>query len=324
MTQKTIKILFGITFLLFNLLIVNFINDRYLSHIIKNQLVLRKEESYQNYISTLLKKEIKYAFFGDSHTADNINPNFIFEAYNFGSSGENYIKSYYKLKKTLEKDTVRINTVIFEVDMHTFASPLKEPGIQDELYYYSKFIPISEIAQINDESNLNIWIKANFPSFGKGEDFLSIPSLSNLTIIDRGWTAASGNFSLKSSKEKITDSNIVYERHFENKKRIGKITFSYFIKSLKLADSNNCHIILIKYPVSKEYQAALIDHKIEKDDYYQTISDATENVLGKKPLFLDYYTLFNNHQEYFYDPDHLNKLGSEILSSQISKDLSAL
>ena len=308
-----------IFFLLVFFSIVLVLNKMHLKYTLENQPLLRKEAMYQEYIVSLPKKEINYAFFGDSKTDYAINPEYIKSSYNFSSREENYVKTYFKFKKIIEIDKIKINNAIFEIDMHTFSTNwAMENNLFDELYYYSKFTPISEISSIKKESMPSVWIEATFPSFGRGVDFKHIWQKPDLTEIHLGWTKNTDNLS---TPDKNKDTVATYNDHFGGAERISPVTFDYFGKSLKLAKENAINIFLIMYPISPEYDKELTKHGITRDEYYQAIFDKTTSILGKDFVVLDYHDLFWNQEEYLADTSHLNYIGAEVFSKKVFKDL---
>lgn len=309
----------GIIFITTLFLVTLFINKVYFDFVLQKQQTLRKEVMYQDFIKDLPQKEITYAFFGDSHTRNGVNPKYISNSYNFSDSGENYIKSYFKLKKILELDKIKIDNLILEIDMHTFSTRFTdEDRLFDVLYYYSGFVPYSEIAKIKNESVPKIWIDANFPSFGNGEDFINIFVKPDLTEIYRGWTKSTEDFSLLDKKKK---AYVIYDFHFVGQKRISAVSFEYFTKTLELAKKNNIKLFFIMYPVSEEYAKELASHGITRDDYYGEIMDRIHSIFKNNYSILNYYDVFFKHPEYFSDADHLNYVGAKILSQQIFADL---
>jgi hypothetical protein len=308
----------SIIFFALLLLLINVMNIVYVKEVLEKKWLYRKEIIFQEYISSLSNKRINFAFFGDSHTSDDVNPKFIPGAFNFAPGGENYIKTYYKVKRILYDDKVKINNLVLEVDLHTFSTLLTEkPYLFNDLYLYSKFVPYNEIKKIRDDSIITLWTEANFPFVGNGEEFSILLSGSELTEIYLGWTKNEKNFSL------VNRTDVAYKKykeHFEGKSRISDLSFEYFMRILRLARKNNINVIFIKYPVSKEYDEVITQHNITKNDYYNRIFNSTESILGQS-LVLDYYDIFFNSSDYFADSDHLNYVGAEIFSKRVYQDL---
>jgi len=90
------KLLFGcIKFMIILIILIIFMNLIYIKLIQNNKLIYRSEIFYYDYINNKDTNEIKIAILGDSHARDGLNPKFIENSYNFGSSGESMTWSTY-------------------------------------------------------------------------------------------------------------------------------------------------------------------------------------------------------------------------------------
>ena len=325
MKKDFIKFIF--TFLLFILIFFSLIlaiNYVYVNFIIMKQQYYRQNLSYEKYIDELPSpQKINYAFFGDSHARNGVNPNIVSGSFNFGTSAENYIETYYKLKKIINLDKVKIDTVFFEVDLITFSSLLTDKTrIFNNLYFFHSYVPFAEVQKIRNASKLEMlkiyFSEVYFPSLGNGEDFVDIFIAPKLTEMYLGWTKEYGNYLLSDTKSVALST---YATQFENKERISSISFEYFLKALELAKKNNIKIIFVKYPISKEYDKVITEKRFGRDDYYNTIFNEIDKKLEKNYKILDYYNLFFDHPEYFANPDHLNYRGAEALSIKINEYL---
>jgi len=306
---------------------IAFINHLYYVVVLQKQMLLRKAADYQNYLKNIPQKEIGYGFFGDSHAADGINPVYIPEAYNFANPSENYIKNYYRLNKIVNGDGAKIDTIVFETDQHSFNSATNDDGgVRTDLYEYSTFIPMKDIAVFNDEPFAKVWFDSTFPSLGKGEETIDDIFYRfynwNSTRIHNGYSGAVGDFSLLSETGRKQNAEITYELHFGTDKGLSGPYLDYFFKALNIAKEKKMHIIFVRYPVSKEYQMALSEHKKQRNSYYEDLTKKIDGALGSYPyITLDYYDLLSDHPEYFFDPDHLNLSGATILSKKLASDL---
>jgi hypothetical protein len=268
-------------------------------------------------------KEINYAFFGDSHARNGVNPKIISGSFNFGTSAENYIETYYKLKKIIDHDKIKIKTAIFEIDLVTFSSLLTDQTrIFDDLYFFHKYVPWAEVKKIENASNLEMLkmylAEVYFPAIGQGEDFVDIFVAPKLTEVYLGWTKEYENYALSDTRK---TAQATYDLQFDGQARISPVSLEYFLKTLELAKENNINIIFIKYPIAKEYDEIITERGFDKSSYYKTIFNEIDKKLNSNYQVLDYYNLFFDHSEYFTNPDHLNYLGAEILSKKISEDL---
>lgn len=301
------------------IVITNFI---YVKLIFEKKQIYRTEVIYQDYIKSLPSKELDFAFFGDSHAGRGINPEFLPNTFNFGLIGERYLGTYYKLKKILEYDKVKINNIIFEVDLHSFSESYKTLTLsQNELHFYTKNLDYDDFKETTGESRLATWLKSHMLFLGKGDELRLIVKKPKLTDMYLGWTKLEGNFSR--SKTPYEDAEQAALFHFKGKSLLNEDSFKYFIKTIKLAKENNITIFFIKYPLSEEYLSIVEkEHNISTQNFYDDIFTEIDIVLDKNYTILDYQTFLSNQTKYFEDPHHLNYVGAEIFSKKVYKDLS--
>ncbi|MDA1196369.1 MAG: hypothetical protein O2779_00190 [Nanoarchaeota archaeon] len=307
----------GTLFLLIALITILLINQAYITKILPKKQVFRKETEWQTYKSSIPNATLQYALFGDSHTLYASNPNFINNSYNFASSAEGYIETYYKLRKIIEIDNIEIKTIILEVDPHTFSEKTRaNEGLFHELRYYTQFIPLKEIAKHKEQSIISLAIENHLPIIGKGDEILSQVVSSE---IDKGWISSKKVFEDK-DKQKIARTQ--YKKHFTaSPNLIQEKTFTYFKELLKFAKENEINIVLVTYPLTKEYQKEI--ENLQLDTYYNTILKEA-NTISTSYHILEYQALFLEHPEYFGDADHLNHQGAEQFSKKLQEDLITL
>ncbi len=312
----------AVLFILILFLLLYFFNYLYIKNIYEKGQSYQKEEMYSEYLKTLSPKQIDYAFFGDSHSAEGINPDYIPNSYNFAFPARNYVKTYYDLRKLLYRDNLNINTAVFQIDLESLSSSLAQPNHISDTRMFLQFMSYNEISKITGESVLFLWLKANFPVIGNGMDFFK--PKEPFEGISLGWLKVVSDFSLVSDQVKFERAMGTYRFYFEGQQIIDSLSFEYFLKTLKLANDNNINIILIKTPVEKTYEEIIAAQNISKEDYYNRVFNGAESVLPEGVHVLDYYSLFFNNSEYFGDADHPNYRGAEALSKKIYNDIKNL
>jgi len=308
----------SIVFVLIIISIVVILNNIYVNTVLNNYIVYRQEESYKKFMQDKSDKIIEYAIMGDSHPVQAINPEYLPGSFNLATSGQKYGKTYFKLKRVLEQDNVKINNILLVIDLHTFSTNFdREPNWLNDVYLYSKFTPNSELKVIYTDDTL-LLLGRYFPSIGHGVDFIQLFAPLGLQIINKGWIQNDNDF----SKEDHTDEiHKLMNEVYLTKERISSVTIGYFIRTLELAEQNNIRIFFIKYPISKEYHDIMQEYDINNDEYYDEIFRVIEKVLGEGYYVLDYYDLYFNNSGYFADSDHLNTIGSELFTKRVYEDL---
>jgi hypothetical protein len=312
----------SLAFIIIIIFCVYILNYIYIEFILSKTSVHRITQEYNALIKGSSAKEFDFAAFGDSHTQYGIDPHILPNSFNFAS--RNYICSYYKLKKIINTDHVKINNIILEIDVNIFSSfvsgsdrTLTDP--RDTMQY----IPWDEMKKINNGSFIKLWLNTYLPSIGNGTQFIVLikKEPEELTEIYRGWQKHDNNFALDSEdNKKVILTNV--SKYFDNQEIIDNTLYEYFIDTIKLAKENNINIIFVKYPMTKDYDNMLKDRRVDKKLFYEKIFQEINLITNKKYNFLDYYNLFFNNPDYFDDSSHLNYKGSEILSNKILKDLS--
>lgn len=178
-----------------------------------------------------------------------------------------------------------------------------------------------EIDEIRPESIFSIWFESKFPFIGNGEDFSVLIKKLELQEIDKGWVKNTGNFSKLNKTQEGEDR---YKELFKWVERINNVSLEHFKKTVMMAKENNINVIFIIYPVSKEFNDALIKQNLTREEHYNIIFEKVDEILNESYFVLDYYEIFFDKPDYFDDSDHLNYIGAEIFSKQIYIDLSKL
>ena len=127
MNQELTKFIKNGSILIFLLILIMIsLNYLYIKIIEPRKKINEKEIEWQHYKETLINNTLNYAFFGDSHTGEGVRCEFIDNSFNFSGDGEDYVETYYKIKKLL-KEGVIIKNFILEVDLHTFSDKIRTP-----------------------------------------------------------------------------------------------------------------------------------------------------------------------------------------------------
>ena len=301
------------------IVVINFV---YTTSVLPKKTFYHKEVLYREYVSNLPDGGVDYLFFGDSHAFHAINPDFIPGAHNYATGAENYAKTFYKLRKAIYKDKIKVGSIVLEIDPHTFSTRLTDKtNLFSELEIYSQFVSFKEIERIRNDSFLQLWLEAKMPFIGNGKEFgILIKKPDFNEVSSGGWLKNKGNFSLI---DKNASALFNYKSLYEGQQRISNVSFDYFIKTLELAEENNISVVLIKYPHTKEYDDLIKKHNVTEEDYYAKIFSRINATLDNYHV-LDYYSLFPEKDYLFGDPEHVNYIGSEILSKQVYQDLQNL
>ncbi|MBR9698995.1 hypothetical protein GOV09_00875 [Candidatus Woesearchaeota archaeon] len=297
-------------------LLILIINVIYINHVLIYNTVYRQDALFWDFAAE--DGEIGFLIVGDSHAVVDVNPEFIPNSWNLATNGEKYGKSYFKLKRILESG-VKIKYVLLELDMHTFLTNFDaDPNWQNDLYMVKEFVPYIDLRRIYDLNSTNFFfVEMYFPFFGHTDEFLYLFKKPDLEILHKGWIRDERNFSAKDMKEATYQK---YLSVYVNQSRISDISFPYFIRTLRLLEKHDVKAIFITYPVSSFYADVLEENGVVKEDHYGFIFSKINEIVDEYH-YLDYYSLYFDHPDYFSDPDHLHWQGAAIFSKKLNADL---
>jgi hypothetical protein len=301
------------------LLVVNYALDRsFKAFSVHNTLNNMMDRQFAEYDDTL-----KYLALGNSHNC--INTHILENSFNYGSPSENFIQSYYKLKYILEKSGKKPEYLILQADLSSFG-----PKISDRYEYNSywiKYIDYVELAKVkNSKDMLFKWLEGKFFSYvGNYKDIqLSILYRIKIKQIEmyHGYRPHRDyrNFAEEANRQKLAfdKANLILSKE----SFLDPAIHIYFEKILQLCQSHGVHVIMVRMPMSEEFNEE--EAKLVPADKLYT---EVEAITSRYPVFegtYDYHLLFVDHPEYFFDPDHLNIQGSDLFTTQLAKDLKEL
>ena len=133
----------------------------------------------------------------------------------------------------LEKDRVKIDYAIFEIDLHTFSSSLLDKNmILNDLWLYGDFVPHSEMSKVINVSKAEFLLLSSFPFIGKGTDFITLAAASNKTEVYLGWVRDDKSMvSEKNHAKLVLDNDGV---QLTSHDRIDPMILDYFKKNIGL------------------------------------------------------------------------------------------
>lgn len=305
----------GVLFIAILAVLLIIINLLYVSFVLQHTKLYRSDQSYQEFIGE--SKHIKYAFFGASLTLNDVNPRHINNSINLGGAGEYYLHTYYRVRRVLEKDDVKVDTAFVEIVPHTFSNALvDDQRILANTNYYSKLLSYQEMQEATGASRVELVAKKTFPFIGKGSDAIDFLRLDSRTDLYLGWENNTDLYNWTPAEAQKA-AGLIYRRDFgDGSGGINNESLYYFSETLRLLHKHNVSIVLIRYPARKEYNEVIAQNGTV-DAYYERIFAAVDVPYR----YLDYHDVFEDHPEYFADSYHLNYLGSEAFMKLLNEDL---
>lgn len=313
MTKKfAIRILLFLVFLVSLNLLLNWGFKHFSAHRWVN---LKMDDQFEEYNGTLT-----WLAMGNSHNC--VNTHILDNSFNYGSPGENFIRSYYKLKYILEEKDKKPEYLLLQADISCFGPKISERFEYN--YYWVKYVDYLELARIKkDRDVLNYWIEGKFFSYaGNYKDFwLSIVYRIKMKDVDmyRGYRSHRDyrNFADVPDRQKVAWDKahmiLTKDVYFDPTIRV------YYDMILQLCQEHQVKVLLVRFPEAKElYEEE--ERIVPVDKLYNEV----EAISAKYSVYqgiLDYHDMFFDHPEYFFDPDHLNVKGSDLFTKRLSQDL---
>ena len=256
---------------------------------------------------------------GDSHPQYDLDPIIVGNAYNFSSSGENYIQTFYKLNKILEKKNV--GTIILPIDLQSFSS--YRSNIPAD-FYWTKYVDYIEVGRKKGDffQYFVKYLQAKYiPYLGDGEEIVRQTYQLIFDKLERsdlmyGYIPQYSNFDEFKNKEELGTKQASF--HFYKNNYFDDDLVFYFKKIIDLAAEKNINVILIKFPITKQYYLAAQEF-IPIDSYYLNLGKILEGI--RNIQIIDYQKIYFDNDNYFEDTDHLNYKGAVLFSQLLRKDL---
>jgi len=288
-------------------------------HVVLSNTML--ERSYEDFFGSY--QGVRVLFLGDSHPKRGVNPEVINDSFNFADVGENYIQTYYKLKGILEYPGVRVEYVVFPVDLHSFSS-MRRDRIKNE-WYWNRFIEYGEVVEEDVNCSvvdLVVWhLKCWFPVISRGEELIEYAVIQrNNTELYKGYMVSYDDFSMVSDKSSWAFFRA--QSQLEGFVVFDPLLVEYFRRCLVLCDEYGVVPILVKYPVSDEYFSAAQLFIANVSAFYGYIESLVVDF--PEVVVLDYQMVFFDQGDLFMDVDHLNTKGAECFSHMLRCDLAGI
>ncbi|WMN07696.1 hypothetical protein QYS48_29560 [Marivirga arenosa] len=282
---------------------LNFLLNEWFKHINKEAVIWELDASF---FGNVKNKEVQYLILGNSHS-------FGIETYendsliHFASYGENWAKSYYKLKYLIEHG-YSINHLLLNYDI----TDTKQIGLDNKnLNYWDKYVNFFELGNVtnNFSQYFGFWLRANFMNYaGRYFEFYEYYTLSQ-------------NQNEKSQEATFTPPDFI-QRHNIEENCFGEIIVEdakfYLEKIVEICTENNIQLVLVKYPITK-YHYYKHSTCFEPTHYYHKLNSvvlAYENV-----LIFDYQKIYFENYTKFRDGHHLSGAARDEFSSLIREEL---
>jgi hypothetical protein len=261
----------------------------------------------------------KTLILGDSHLETAINPKDIPNSYSIAKSGENYFYTYNKLIHFL-KNKQNIETVIIGCSWHNFSKIYQEPCLfGDKSETMSGYFPL---LNNNSKSVIKRWDPNYIVPFltydiglplGIYKDRFLLAGLMHKQLAISANPFYGGFRDINASN--VNDSAIgeKIKLYFGDENLANsQLMVTYLHKVIELCDRNNIEVVLVNSPVHPQFR-----EKVPK--FYIEAFNVILTDLRYKYKHLDFIDIsdLDLPGDAYYDGDHVNKIGSAIVSRNL-------
>jgi hypothetical protein len=279
------------------------------------RLARNQDEQFKSCPDTL-----KYLMLGNSH--NRVDPEILGNGFCYITPKEVYRQTWYKLKYILEKTGKRPKNILLSIDPVNFSPKAENDRSFDG--YWRKYLDYPVLAREHlDPAYMMNWITGNFFSYVGNYKYAYMSLLffkTDLGKIKHGYFPARNyrNFAKEPNREQLGYFVAsAYLASYAGKSSIGNT--DYYLRILALCRQYKIHLILLRMPLTDEYlkyARKLVDlDKLDRD-----IIDVTRKHCKDYQVF-DFRNEFHGKPEMFFNADHVNPTGANIISWKIKNAL---
>jgi len=244
-------------------------------------------------------KKYSILIMGDSHMA-RIDPKLLHDkTKNLASPGEHYFYTYSKLKTIVDNRESKIKTIVIGIGPHNFSPiyqklyDLNTSEGRGSLENYLYFINFSEA------KGYSFWNFITNPAFFKG---------IFTTPVFGGWYASNN------SNPKLSIVIGSLRMHYNGKDADGSSSQIFYLEEIiKLCNEKGIKLIGLSTPVHPEYKKRMPKKYLE-------LNSSLSKIYSTKMIYLNYFS-YKLSNIFFADGDHLNILGSKVITSKVDSIL---
>lgn len=318
--SKSVFVLKLLAFLLVFVCASELANTLYIKTVLSHSLLYRADAQFE-----AVKEDIRILVAGDSHPREDVNPQFLERSFVVASAGESIIQTYYRLDYWINRQQLDIELVLLPIDLHSFSSFRGDRFEHND--FWRKYINYRELGaakgrplthalyRLEGEFAYLDGVDETISSFKAADDNMQHSQLVNGHI--------AGNY--VSSKSRFPESQVKWrvEQHLRSNRRIlDPDLVTYFLKTIAMLNANDIQVVLVRYPVSRQY-FSMAQKFVDVPDFYAQIDELLAQQ-GAQVSILDYHDLFWQDIRYFNNPNHLNADGSEVFTRKLKIDLAQL
>ncbi len=279
-------------------------------------------ESKKRYLAAHAR-DIRILALGDSHPHMGLNiPHPAY--YNYARISDSVAIQYFKLKNLLPQ-AASLQVLLLQADCHQFSCSMTHFDRMPYAYLvdepvdpvlgrypapghrYWRLFSLQETVAPTLYRNL---FRALFGPASAPGDVVTLPN---------GTASPTDVWASLPADERALRAKIHTDFMFYSGELMIEPAVNYYRRMLRMAQARRLAVVLIRYPLSLEYDR-LVRPEVRQtlDRFYRGIQDEY------KISLLDYTHLFDSRQDLFSDTNHLNTLGAGALGRRVLDDLAGL
>lgn len=241
---------------------------------------------------------------GDSHPrtaidAELLGPGVV----NIAIGGEHYLKTYYRMRKLLDRTGRTTRVLLLPLDAASFSSWHAENFAPE--YIWGRYVDFLEVGRIRGDSwdYVGRFLKARyFPYTGE----LRTLNQVRTKRFGFGEDLPTGSFAAFSPYERKIAAMGQAKEHLQGAEIMDKGLRWAFDSMVEWADQRGVTVVAVAFPVTDEYNEI-----IARTGAMERVKSEVVSEFVSKPnhIYLDHHELFAGRGEFFSDPHHLNAAG---------------
>jgi hypothetical protein len=243
-------------------------------------------------------------FMGDSHPLQAVLADSIPGAFNWASSSESYVLTYFKISSLLAEG-YRPDCIILPLEYHSLSAQgcaLWLGHELDDIFWKSKTNPFDP-AWIPE---FNRWyFQAQMAPFA-GQFYKTGQAWNpkRACISPAGFQKDTLDWS--QNPDSLTHLQARIKSHFGKFDLLDSVQIRFLGRILQLAEDKGIKVWFVRYPLSEAYLKS-----VKALPRFSLLENSIEKIVsGQKPL--DFRHIFRRKQDYFSDPDHLSEKGARV------------
>lgn len=256
---------------------------------------------------------------GDSYAGFAVHESALENTAKLWQLGEGYLGRYYRLRDIAKNAPGKTSTIILPLNAHQFSEEWGTLLGTTSAWWNVDFLDYASRVGFTTE-RLGLYLSLSVFPYAD-----SVPTLYSTLPRQRERVAREQArlAERRLSELRNIDRELAHkvENRYGSRPGISPRAVSDFRRVMSICRENGLRVILVRYPISRQYYDAL-----NAAFSYEQMNREVERVVAEWPeaVVLDYQDLFFERSDLFFDTDHLNPDGQQAFTAQLKSDLERL